>query len=190
MTGALHDEAGLSMIEMLVTMLIMGVVIASITGLFVSGIRAEVQMNERFQAQVNARTAMDKLRRDVHCAEGATVTETPASSTSSVVLQNTCVDTARANVTWCTQASANGFALHRAVAGACSAASAMHADHLTTWDVFEYVPPSDQSLARLRVDLPVQLESMQVPYRLCDQIALRNAWRNAATATGTLTACP
>jgi len=178
------------MIEMLVAMLIMGVVIGSITALFVSGIRAEVQMNERFQAQVNGRTALDKLRRDAHCAEGAIVTETPASTTSSVVLQNTCVNTGRANVTWCTQPSANGFAVHRSVAAPCTAASPMHADHLNTWDVFEYQAASDESLARLRVDFPVQLQSMQVPYRVCDQIALRNAWRTNAPLTSTLTACP
>ena len=180
----LRGESGLTFIEVLVVMLIMGGVIGSLTTVFVSGMRAEQQMSQRFQVQNQARTALDRLRRDVHCAS----TLSSGWTSSSVTLVNDC--SPQGSVTWCTQPSANGFAVHRAVAGPCTAASPLHADHLNTWDVFEYQAASDESLARLRVDFPVQLQSMQVPYRVCDQIALRNAWRTNAPLTSTLTACP
>ena len=44
---------------------------ASITGIFVSGTKAEIDMNERFQAQQETRIALTKMRREIHCASSA-----------------------------------------------------------------------------------------------------------------------
>ena len=53
---------------MLVVLVILGVVLAALTQLFVSATRTEVDQNKRFQAQQEARLALDGLRREIHCA--------------------------------------------------------------------------------------------------------------------------
>ena len=59
------------MIELLVTMVILTIVVGSLTTVFVSGSSAEVTLNQRFQAQQNARLALDRIRTDIHCASAA-----------------------------------------------------------------------------------------------------------------------
>ena len=69
----MSDERGYTLVEMLVVMAILGVVIAGLTTVFVSGSRAELDMNRRFQAQQQARLALDRIRADLHCASAAQV---------------------------------------------------------------------------------------------------------------------
>ena len=64
-------EQGYSLIELLVTMVILSVVLASLTTVFLSGTNAEASLNRRFQAQQSARTGLDKIRGDIHCATAA-----------------------------------------------------------------------------------------------------------------------
>ena len=56
------------MVEFLVVMVILAIVVGSITTVFVSASKAELDMNRRFQAQQQARLSVDKLRREIHCA--------------------------------------------------------------------------------------------------------------------------
>ena len=67
------SEAGYSLPELLVTMLILSIVLAGITGLFSSGLRAETDVAFRSQSQNEARNALSYLRQETHCASGATV---------------------------------------------------------------------------------------------------------------------
>ena len=69
--GVEVSEKGYTLIELLVTMIILSIVVAGLTTIFVSGSNAEAQLNNRFQAQLQARTALDKLRLDIHCASAA-----------------------------------------------------------------------------------------------------------------------
>ena len=48
----LAQEEGMTLIELLTTMAILGFVMSGIVGVFVSGLHAEVDMNQRFQAHV------------------------------------------------------------------------------------------------------------------------------------------
>jgi len=64
-----RTEAGYSMTELLVVMVILGTVLAGLTTAFVGGSKAEVDLNRRVQAQIQAAGAFDRLRRDVHCAQ-------------------------------------------------------------------------------------------------------------------------
>ena len=78
----LGRERGYSLVEMLIVMSILGVVMGSLTTVFVQASNAEFDMNARFQAQLTGRLALDKMRREVHCASVAT----PTGSSSSVTL--------------------------------------------------------------------------------------------------------
>ena len=81
--AALLAERGYSLIEMLTVLVIMGVVMASLTTVFVQASNSETDMNNRFQAQLTARLALDKVRREVHCAS---VVDARRASSSSVTL--------------------------------------------------------------------------------------------------------
>ena len=41
----------------------------ALVSLFTSGAKAELDMNRRFEAQQNARLALDRMRRELHCVE-------------------------------------------------------------------------------------------------------------------------
>ena len=80
--GPLRSERGYSLSELLVVFAILGTVCGALTTAFVSGTRAELDLNDRFQAQVHAATAVEQLRRDVHCASAIT----PTGASSSIAL--------------------------------------------------------------------------------------------------------
>lgn len=174
------DEKGYTLIETLAVLAILTTVVGAVMTLFVSGSKAEVEMNQRFQAQNSARLALDRLRRDVHCAEEAT-----ASSSTAVTLEVPCAT--GGFVSWCSAAvdgSTTRFGLYRiAASSGCDSSAQRVADYLTTGALFTYQTQSLSSLAKLRVDLPVKLDSMETPYRLCDMLVLRNSIRNGSTGS-------
>jgi prepilin-type N-terminal cleavage/methylation domain-containing protein len=177
----LDDERGYSLVEMLAVLAILGTIVGAITTLFVSGSRAQVEMNQRFEAQNTARLALDRLRRDVHCANG-----TSGTSTTSVTLTYAATGcNGGVSITWCTGAGTNGsFKLFRlSGAGTCATAGREFADWLTTGAVFTYQTPSVSSLAKLRVDIRVKLVQMKSEYRLCDALVLRNTIRQGSAGT-------
>jgi prepilin-type N-terminal cleavage/methylation domain-containing protein len=64
----LAGARGYTLVELLTVMSILAVVMTGLTTLFVQGSNAEVDMNRRFQAQQDTRLALDRMRRDAHCA--------------------------------------------------------------------------------------------------------------------------
>ena len=66
-----REERGYTLMELLVVMTILGIVMGGITTIFVSGGTAELDLNRRFQAQQQARLALDRIRGDIHCASKA-----------------------------------------------------------------------------------------------------------------------
>ncbi len=172
----LREERGYTLTELLTVMAILGTVLAGLTTVFVSGSKAEVDMNKRFQAQQETRVALDKLRREVHCASVAST-----ATAASVTLTIPCV--AGQTVTWCTAAvgsATNRFRLYRAVGGTCNATVGTRwADYLTTGNVFAYTAQSSTDLAKLHVDLPVSVHATKTQgrYELVDDIVFRNSSR-------------
>lgn len=191
----LRGEHGFSLVEMVTVMAIMGVVLTGLTTLFVQGSNAELDMNRRFEAQQNARVALDKIRREIHCAQGA-VTNPTSGASPSVRLDlpgqcPTAVGAVQTNVTWCSVlVSAGRYRLYRKVGVSCDATGVRWADYLTQADLFEYQAASSDSLAKVRVSFPVDVKSGDATpaYRLCDHIVLRNTLRLGTPGTA-LTAC-
>jgi prepilin-type N-terminal cleavage/methylation domain-containing protein len=183
----LRGERGYSLIEMLTVLVIMGVVMGGLTTLFVHASNAEFDMNNRFQAQLTARLALDKLRREVHCARVAT--PTGVSSSVTITLPSYC-KTGSGSVTWCTRSNGTDrFALYRVVGTACTG-GIMWADYLVTSPtastcggalcIFDYTAQSSTSLAKLKVDFPVNVKPSKTVdrYELIDDIVLRNSTRS------------
>jgi prepilin-type N-terminal cleavage/methylation domain-containing protein len=173
-----RGEAGYTMIEMLVVMVIMSIVFAGVTTVFVAGSKAQSEQDRRFQAQLNTRLALDKIRRDVHCAN-----DVNPYSTSSVTLKipSGC---SGGDVSWCTAAVtgyANRYRLYRQLGTSCSSSTGVRiADYLTSGSGFPAFSNTVGCgcLPSLQVDFPVSLKGSTIgAYELKDTIYLRNAVR-------------
>jgi prepilin-type N-terminal cleavage/methylation domain-containing protein len=179
----LRRERGYTMVEMITVMLIMSIVMTGITTVFVQGSNAELSMNNRFQAQTNARLGLDKIRKDIHCASAVT-----AQSATSVTFTDPCVSVSASNLTWCTAAVSGNIGLYRQLGSTCGSASPAirQIDRLTTSSVFTYQAPWSGSLAAVYVNLPINTASAKHltgsvdTYTLCDGIVLRNSTRSGA----------
>jgi prepilin-type N-terminal cleavage/methylation domain-containing protein len=183
----LRREAGYSLIEMLTVLVILGTVIGGLTTLFEQGSNAEIDMNARFQAQQDARVALDRLRRDLHCASGAT-----ASSSTSFTVTDPCATGSQ--VSWCVLTLNSRQGLFRQVGtGACTTSSQRFADYVKTGSTyFAYQASSTSTLAKLYVCIPVNVKQRRSvdTYALQDAIVLRNSTRTGSASTVSKPSCP
>jgi len=119
-----RGEGGFTLAELLVAMAILVVIITSLTSVLVTASRNQLDANNRFQAQEQARAGLDQLRRELHCASAVTQTNgSPlaagtAYNAISATLSSACPSTGGAALfaTWCTSASTlvtGDFALYR-----------------------------------------------------------------------------
>ncbi len=172
----LRSQSGYSLIELMTVMAILGLVLAGLTAMFQAGVRAEVRSNREFQAQQNARLAMDRLRRELHCANAISAPNGTAVNSVTVTLPAACPGTA-VTVTYATVAVSTGrWQLTRA---ADAGSPLVIADYVTTSTPFTYYVPATGTLGRLGVDLPVNLNypDTSTEWRLQDDIVLRNTVR-------------
>ena len=143
LTRRLGGEGGFTMIELLVSMTILGTVMGGLTTLMVSGTNAQIDMSHRFEAQTEARLGLDWFRRDVHKSTCAT-TANPAATitlTSGVCGSGT-------TTTWCTVANGTGrYGLWRYSGAACSGTGRKVGDYLTTANAFIYTAASGSTAA-------------------------------------------
>jgi type II secretory pathway pseudopilin PulG len=177
------------MVEMLVVMLILGIVVTGLTTVFVSGSHAEIDLNRRFQAQQQARLALDKIRADLHCASAA---EVDATYGYLKVAENT--NCSATNVTWCAATSPNmstRYALYRTTdtttnrCGANDTSKVKIADYLTrNTGLWSFSAPNGM-LELISVDFPISVNpnSSQDVYELKDTIVARNSARCSGTCT-------
>jgi prepilin-type N-terminal cleavage/methylation domain-containing protein len=178
-------EEGYSLVELLVVMVILGTVLASLTTVFVSGSSAEVALNRRFQAQQQARLALDKIRADIHCASAAQAQTIGAYTGSIKLAEPSCYAYASTpTVSWCpVQVSTSRYALYRSTAttNICTSTDATRvrvADYLTTSsNVFTTVAIPQNSLQTVAVDFRVSSDpkspNLEV-YELKDSIVVGN----------------
>lgn len=151
------EEYGFSLIELLVAMTILLIIVASLASVLVSATRTEVDANNRFQAQEQARTGLTFLTRELHCAGSGSssipsITDTSGNnltagtpySAITAYLPSSCASSGGQTlyVTWCTSASTlttGDYALYRVTAPVtssrptCSSAGKIKwVDYLTT----------------------------------------------------------
>lgn len=144
-------ERGYTLVELLQVTAILSVVMTGLTVLFVQATNAELQMNKRFQAQQEARVAVDRMRREIHCAKAVT----PAGNSSSitVTIPSQCPTSGGAEITvvYDTQLISTGrYHLRRA--------GVRIADYVRAGNVFTYTAPTATSLGKLRVELPINIQ--------------------------------
>ena len=176
----LREQRGYSLMELLVSMSILGAVMASVSTLLVSATNSEVDMNRRFQAQTQARLGLDLMRREVHCA--MSVSPAGASASVTLTIPATCPTSGGStSITWCTVANGtNRWGLWRYPGASCSGTGKRYADYLTASSIFTYTGQTVNKLAFLNVRLPVNIKPSESRflYSLEDDIVLRNSTRS------------
>lgn len=184
-------EQGYTLIELLVTMVILSTVLAGLTTVFVSGSNAEAQLNRRFQAQQSARMGLDRMRSDIHCASAAQAQTINTYPGLKLAVGN-CYS-ATPTISWCAvlvTSTPPRYALYRSTAtGATTCTSTdtgklLIADYLTTSSAFTTATIPQYTLQRVGVDVKVSVNpttSTAEVYELTDSIVARNATRCATS---------
>lgn len=170
----LLGQAGYTLVEAITVMVILGIVLAGLTTMFHAGMTAEVRANRELDAQQNARAALDRMRRELHCANGIAAVDGVAVATVTVTLPTVCSGS-DTTVTYATvPVEANRWKLTRTGATVSTVA-----DYLTAATIFTYHVPASGTLGRLQVDIPVNVNPADsgTLWRLQDDIVLRNTSR-------------
>ena len=187
------SEAGFTVIELLTVMIVLLVILAPLTGSFVSALNAQVDQTRRFDAQEAARQALDRMRKDIHCAHGVTDPSVNDSGGQTIVLTETNVtgtaecpgllETNASAVQWCTiqvNGATDRYQLSREndPDNACDGVgSTFMVDYLTRADLWESPTCVSTQYPTVAVTMPVDVDPVHHPagsYELSDRIALRN----------------
>lgn len=186
------NEKGYSLVELLVTMVILSVVIGGMTTVFISGSKAQVRLDERFQAQENARLALDRLRVDIHCATAA---QAQTINTYPGIKLNVSSCSTTSPVSYCViqfSTSPVRYQLYRATGTGstdCTASDTTRvlvADYLTSSSVFTTSAIPQYSLQTVGIDLKIGVDSASTTanaYELTDSIVARNSTRCTGSST-------
>jgi prepilin-type N-terminal cleavage/methylation domain-containing protein len=188
----LSEQGGFTLIELVVVMAILLIVLAPLTASFASAEAAQVDQTRRFDAQENARQALDRMRKDIHCAHAVTDPDTNGSGGETIVLTETnvtgtaecpgLVQTNASAVQWCTipvAGATDRFRLYREndPNNTCDgSASTFMVDYLTRADIWSSPTCISGQFPTVELTMPVDVDPSKRPgaYQLGDQIALRN----------------
>lgn len=175
MTPRLADERGFTLVELLIAMFLLTLLLAAISGLLVSGLRASSDTSARTAAQGNIQTAVNRLEYELRCASGATVPNAgTANSSVTLTLPTECVH-ATGQYTWCV----SDGSLLRYAGGDCTTGTPQtFASNVTTPTPFTLLSATGE-LPQLQIDLDVNLTGRTSnEVSVTDTITLRNAPRS------------
>jgi len=122
-------EDGMTLFELLISMVVLLIVMGALSGALISALHNQADLSNRYQAQTQARQALTKLTREIHCATqiqdsgGGALTSTKVSGIT-VTLPAGCPTGGGAAVTvrWCTVANGSRYDLYRYANAACGSA--------------------------------------------------------------------
>ena len=163
-------ENGITLTEMLVVMVIL-IVLGGMLTLFLSASNSQIDQTNRVDAQLNARLALDSLRRELRCASGIPVISgvpaTPSSVDHVARLLPEAGGRGSATFTWC---APEGSPPSR-----CGDTRERHAR----------APGKESRVAHLEHDLHLQ----PLDVRAGDRGAARSAWNWERPSTTVSSAC-
>lgn len=174
MKPRLADESGVSLIELIISMFLLTILVAGLSNVFVSGLRASSDTTARTAGQGNIQTAVNRLEYELRCSSGATVPNAGvANSSVTLTLPTECVHTTQTTYTWCVT---NG-SLIRYAAATCTGTGETLATNVTTATPFTLIATTG-NLPQLAIDLTVDLTNRSSDaVSVADTITLRNAAR-------------
>lgn len=164
------EEHGYTLTELLTAMSLLLIVLTAVITVFAAGLKAQVYASERVAAQQEARLAVDKLRREVHCASAAAPAAPTLGNTITLTLPANC-PAPETSVTW-TAVSVGGGAWELRREGLTIAR-----DVVDGGQMFRYTAPTGSSYGALEVDLKInpRVGQSNTEWHLQDEIVLRNA---------------
>jgi prepilin-type N-terminal cleavage/methylation domain-containing protein len=191
----LGGERGYTLVELLIVLVILLVVLGALVDGFASASHTEVDQEHRATDQQSARQALDRMRKDIHCATSANIQQV---ITGGVPTQAWIIDlpipvgclvdlpSTDSSVQWCTapiNGSATRYGLYRTFetqpGTSCDAANAeFQVDYVTRPQIWTLPACAAGQVKTVAVDLPVNrdiVKNAQRTYNLQDSIALRNA---------------
>jgi prepilin-type N-terminal cleavage/methylation domain-containing protein len=189
----LSNERGYALIELIIVMMLLLVVISAVTDGFASATYAEADQTARVSDQQAAREALERMRKDIHCASGAStqqiVDPVTGVGTGNYILNltvtaGTClgVTDSSSGVQWCTSSvggSATRYQLFRTTSGTCNGSNALfELDYVTQASLWSLPTCPSGRLQTVAVDIPVNRDIARRPgrtYELQDSISLRNS---------------
>lgn len=180
-------QDGFTLFELLITLAILVTVIGALTGALVSASNTQVDMNNRSQTQAEARLALTKLTREIHCAQqiqdsgGGTLTATQVTGIT-VTLPAGCPTGGAAAVTvrWCTVTNGGTYDLYRYTNAPCGSVGGVRwATSLVTPTPFSMPTPgaAGEHYPLVHVELKVNTRgaaSTLGTYDLIDDVAALN----------------
>lgn len=177
MKQRLSDEGGMTLLETLFVMIILGVISVGLVNVFVSGTRASSDATARIAGQQNARLALDRLEFEARCASAATLVS--AGAGVSLTVQAQCSHAGGSNVTWCVVSGV----LTRYSGSACSGTGQPFVSGITSATPFSCVAPVGP-LPQIAVNLTVNTTGRSSDgTTVADQITMRNAPATTSTTT-------
>jgi prepilin-type N-terminal cleavage/methylation domain-containing protein len=178
----LRGRGGYTLIELIVVLSIFMLIVTALTKLFTSGAKAELDLNRRFQAQQSARLALDRMRRELHCASaiapGTDADGDTYVASISVSLPSQCPSAKGVAITVVYDTSSAGTSRWK-IRRTVNSVTTVIADYITNNDPFKYTAPNAASRGLLHVDFPVNVYPNEgwKQWRLVDDIVLRNTLR-------------
>ena len=171
----------MTLVELLVTTMLLSIISAGIMIVFASAIRAESDLSHRFEAQQAVRLGLERLRADVHCSSGVSPSSGTVTSVT-LTIPSGCV-TAAGSVTWCAVSGSKGYDLWRVPAATCATsttgsvrlATGMTAQSVFTPDATVHTGVNAPVLPDLTVNFTVSSSGRR--YSAGDTLYLRNGTR-------------
>ena len=171
--GRLHDaEDGFTLVELLLTAVMLVILMAGLSNVLVSGERASYDATARMTSQQNVRVAFDRLEYETRCASQASLQSTGVGVV--LTLPTTC-EHASGSIAWCVSSGS----LVRVVGASCVGAGQTYITNVTSPKPFSCYAPTGSSndpKPQLLVALVVNTTKTAVDGNSAsDQITMHNA---------------
>lgn len=161
-----RDERGFTLVELMVTAAVMGVVATAIIGVAISAFKTTATITNRRDVFNDGRIALDRLSKQLRQGESVTV----ASSTASQVVFDTYIDGNTADVVWRVNGSAAPYELQESRDGGTTFNTV--ASSLGTNSVFTYTTHGG---VLDTVTIALELVTDTTTVELTTDVHLRNA---------------
>ena len=174
MPAAIRDEQGFTLVELIVTMIILSFVMAGLVNVLASGSRAESDATARMSGQQNVRDSTDRLDFEARCASSASLVSSGAGV--ALTMPASCSH-ATGTVSWCVE---SGVLMRFTSAGCPTSGGQIFVRNVTTPTPFSIVTGATGSgqLPQLGIRLTVNTTGRASDaFTLTDDIALRNGTR-------------
>lgn len=167
----LRPQSGFTLVEMLVTMVVMGFVMGGLVNIFISGSRASSDGQARLTSQQNVNVALTRLEYDARCAQSASLLSKSGSNGGGVYLTIPAwCSHSTGNVTWCVTSGS----LIRYAATTCTGTGVTLASSVTSATPFSCYTPTGATYPQLVVALRVDSGGTSDATSVTDSITMHN----------------